>query len=255
MPAFRKLYRTILLGLHLIIGIILTLIFLRNTRPPGSVASKVISIWLGLVVSIFNVKVKTYGTALQEKTLFVANHISWLDTVILGNLVPVHFLSKHEIKTMPLIGWLATRAGTLYIKRGCSFSSMEAGSEITASLKQHHNSIVFAEGRTTYGDVKKFHSRLIQSAIDAHAMVQPVAIYYPRKNPETGETEINPDSLFVGKIGATESFHRIARAPGIDAEVHFLEPINSAGMKREEIARYAHDKVVKVIERIKSSSR
>lgn len=252
MSGIRKLYRTILLGLLLIIGIILTVIFLRNTRHTSGIANSIVSTWLGIVARSLGVRTKIYGSALPEKTLFVSNHISWLDILILGNLIPVHFLSKHEVKSIPVIGWLATRAGTLYIKRGCKDSASDASSEITAALNQQHNSIIFAEGTTTDGHIKKFHSRMIQSAIDAHAMVQPVAIFYPVLNPETQKSEINPVTLFLGNITMGESFDLIARTASINVEVHFLKPIDSSGKTRDEIAQHAYDEVVAAIKSIKN---
>jgi 1-acyl-sn-glycerol-3-phosphate acyltransferase len=251
MSGIRKLYRTILLGLLLIIGIILTVVFLRNTRHTSGIANAIVSTWLGIVARLLGVRIKTYGTALPEKTLFVSNHISWLDILILGNLVPIHFLSKHEVKSIPLIGWLATRAGTLYIKRGCKDSASDASSEITAALNQQHNSIIFAEGTTTDGHIKKFHSRMMQSAIDAQAMVQPVAIFYPVLNPETQRLEINPVTLFLGDTSMKKSFDLIARADRIDVEVHFLKPIDSSGKTRDEIAQHAYEEVVDAIKTIK----
>jgi len=252
MSTIRKFYRTILLGLLLIIGIILTVVFLRNTRHTSGITNAIVSTWLGTVARSLGVKTKTYGAALPEKTLFVCNHISWLDILILGNLIPVHFLSKQEVKSIPVIGWLATRAGTLYIKRGCKDSASDASSEITATLNQQHNSIVFAEGTTTDGHIKKFHSRMIQSAIDAHAMVQPVAIFYPVRNPESNKIEINPVTLFLGGRSAGESFDLIAREPSIDVEVHFLQPIHSKNKTRDEIAQHAFDEVVAAIKSIKT---
>ncbi|NOQ89323.1 MAG: hypothetical protein GQ549_00075 [Gammaproteobacteria bacterium] len=251
MSGIRKLTRTILLGLLLIIGIILTVVFLRNTRHTSGFANAIVSTWLGTVAHSLGVRIKTFGTALPEKTLFVANHISWLDILILGNLIPVHFLSKHEVKSIPLIGWLATRAGTLYIKRGCKDSASDASSEITAALNQQHNSIIFAEGTTTDGHIKKFHSRMMQSAIDAQAMVQPVAIFYPILNPETQRLEINPVTLFLGNTSMKKSFDLITRADRIDVEVHFLKPIDSSGKTRDEIALHAYDEVVDAIKTIK----
>ena len=251
MSALRKLYRTILLGLLLIIGIILTVIFLRNSVPARGLSSTIITTWLGLAVRIFGVKIKTYGTALTEQTLFVANHLSWLDTLILGSLVPVHFLSKHEVKDMPVLGWLATRAGTLYIHRGKRESASEASSEITAVLNQNHNSLIFAEGTTSDGHIKKFHSRMMQSAINAHAMVQPVAIFFPLPNPERGRTELNPVTLFIGDMSIGESFDLVARAPSINAEVQFLKPISSKGKTRNEVSQHAYEEVVDAISAIK----
>ena len=252
MSGIRKFYRTILLAILLVTGIILTVIFLRNTRHTSGIANTIVSTWLGTVARSLGVRTKTYGTALPEKTLFVSNHISWLDILILGSLIPVHFLSKHEVKSVPVIGWLATRAGTLYIKRGCKDSASDASSEITSALNQQHNSIIFAEGTTTDGHIKKFHSRMIQGAIDAHAMVQPVAIFYPVRNPETKKIEVNPVTLFVGNRSIGESFNLITRAPGIDVEVHFLEPIHSKDKTRDEIAQHAYDEVVAAIKSIKT---
>lgn len=251
MSTIRKFYRTILLGFLFIIGIILTVVFLRNTRHTSGIANAIVSRWLGTVARSLGVKTKTYGSALPEKTLFVSNHISWLDILILGNLIPVHFLSKHEVKSIPVIGWLATRAGTLYIKRGCKDSASDASSEITTALNQRHNSIVFAEGTTTDGHIKKFHSRMIQSAIDAQAMVQPVAIFYPVRNPESNKIEINPVTLFLAGTSAAESFDLIARAPSIDVEVHFLQPIYSKDKTRDEITQHAFNEVVAAIKSIK----
>jgi len=251
MSIFRKFIRWILFGLFVILGILLTTIFLRSNMPRRGFGSKVVTTWLGLVARIFGVRIKTYGTALSEKTLFVANHISWLDIPVLGSLVPIHFLSKHDVKTMPVFGWLATRAGTLYIHRGNKESASEASADITAALNLKHNSLIFAEGTTTDGHIKKFHGRMMQSAIDAHAMVQPVAIFYPVKNPKTGKTEINPNTLFIGNTTIGESADLIVSSPSIDVEVHFLKPIKSTGCTRDEIAQHAFEEVVEAIKKIK----
>ncbi|NOR43290.1 MAG: hypothetical protein GQ572_08120, partial [Gammaproteobacteria bacterium] len=143
-------------------------------------------------------------------------------------------------------------AGTLYIKRGCKDSASDASSEITAALNQQHNSIIFGEGTTTDGHIKKFHSRMMQGAIDAHAMVQPVAIFYPIRNSESNKIEINPVTLFLGGMSIGESFNLITRAPSIDVEVHFLDPIHSKGKTRDEIAQHAFEEVVAAIKSIKT---
>jgi len=253
MAAVRKFYRASLLALLLFIGVILTFIFLRNTIPTSGFVSRLVRGWLGIVAYSLGVRIKSYGNRQKENTLFVSNHISWLDILILGKLVPIHFLSKHEVKTMPLVGWLATRAGTLYIKRGSKDSATDANSEITNALSLKHNSLIFAEGTTTDGHIRKFHSRMMQSAIDAQAMVQPVAIFYPSTNPETNEIELNPTTLFIGNISMRESFDLVTRAPRTDVEVHFLEPIDSTGKTRNEIAQHAFDEVVEAINLIKKN--
>ncbi len=259
MSALRKYYRIILFIPWLLLGIVLTVLFQRNTRKPHGFATNVASKWLGVLLRIFGIRIKIVGKSLPTKTLFVANHISWLDTLILGHLLHIHFLSKHEVKTMPIFGWLATRAGTLYIKRGKRNSASESSSEITNVLNQQHNSLIFAEGTTTDGNLKKFHSRMMQSAIDAKAMVQPVAIFYPTTdttdNPSskslTKNTELNPVVLFIDDMSIGTSFDKVIRAASTNVEVHFLKPINSSNASRNEIAQHAYEEVQDAIISIK----
>ena len=59
-------------------------------------------------------------------------------------------------------------------------------------------------------------------------------------------------TLFVGNRSIGESFNLITRAPGIDVEVHFLEPIHSKDKTRDEIAQHAYDEVVAAIKSIKT---
>jgi len=252
MSLFRKTYRSILLAILIFLGVIMTVLFLRNTIPTRGFTSTLVTSWLGLVARLFSVKIKTYGTPLVEQTLFVSNHISWLDIFILGKLVPVHFLSKHEVKTMPVFGWLASRAGTLYIKRGNNQSTKNVNSEIVEALKIEHNVLIFPEGTTSDGNIRKFHGRMLQSAIDAQSMVQPIAIFYPSKDPETQKQKLNPTIFFTGNATMGESYDLISRSHYIDVEVFFLKPINITNQSRKEIARHAFDEVSEAITSIKN---
>ncbi len=220
--------------------------------PPASLASRVVRGWLHLLTALLGVNIKIYGKPLTGRTLFVANHISWLDIPVIGSLIPVHFLSKYEVKTMPVIGWLATRAGTLYIKRGNKHSACDATAEIARILKRNQNSLIFAEGTTTDGNIRKFHSRTLQSAIDTQAMVQPVAIFYPVSNPLTRKKQLNPATLFTGDTTIGESTDRIMRSPSIDVSVHFLAPIQAIDQTRDELALHAFEEVVNAIKNMQA---
>jgi 1-acyl-sn-glycerol-3-phosphate acyltransferase len=252
MGLIRTLYRWPLFVITIIIGILLTVLFLRGTIPPQGFTSRIITGWLGLAARVFGTRISTTGTPLNGRVLFVANHISWLDILVIGHLVPVHFLSKLEVRHMPLIGWLATRAGTLYIHRGRHESASQATVEITAALKQNHNCLVFAEGGTSDGNLRRFHGRLLQSAIDAHATIQPIAIFFPYRDPDTGQTMLNPATLFIGDISIGESVRQIIRQRSIDVEVHFLEPIECRHRTRDELASHAFEEVEAAFYEIKS---
>jgi len=246
--SLRKLRRLVFLFLIIIYGIVFSFLFLHNKKGKISFLT---TNWFKACTRILGVKIKVFGTPLSQKTLFIANHISWLDIPVIGQLAAVHFLSKSEVGKWPIIGWLASRSGTLYIKRGHKHSSKEAIKIMASTMKQGNNCLVFAEGKTTAAQVKKFHSRLVQSAIDGQAMVQPVAIFYPSTHPSTQRVTLDDNALFIDDTSFGESADLIMRTKNIDAEVHFLEPVSSAGKTRDELTQYCFEKVTEAIKNIR----
>ena len=60
----------------------------------------------------------------QGGFILVSNHISLLDPLIIGATAGqrtgrlVHFMAKQELRSWPVIGWLATQAGVYFVRRG-----------------------------------------------------------------------------------------------------------------------------------------
>ena len=63
-------------------------------------------------------RVSVHGELPKQPMLWVSNHVSWTDIPLLGMLTPLSFLSKAEVRTWPGAGWLAAKAGSLFIRRG-----------------------------------------------------------------------------------------------------------------------------------------
>ena len=57
------------------------------------------------------------GTALPGPVLIVANHVSWLDILALNAAQPARFVSKADVQSWPVLGWIITCGGTLFIQR------------------------------------------------------------------------------------------------------------------------------------------
>lgn len=240
----RIIYRSTLLFGLVIIGFACALFYQKQPMPRHSLSAKTAS-WLHKkLTQVVGVPIKVFGTPNTRPTLYIANHISWFDIHAIGSIIPVHFLAKAEIGKMPLMGWMASRAGTLYISRGGKNASTEAIHTMATCLKQNQNIILFAEGTTTDGNIKRFHSRLIQSAIDAECDIQPIAIRYPHV------TETNhPAAPFIGDMSMGESVINILRTNTLHAEIHFLDIISSEGKTRDELAREAERQVRGVVEK------
>ena len=54
------------------------------------------------LTKIFGIKVKKFGRLKEKKVLFVSNHISYLDILILGSEVKGIFVAKSEIRNWPI---------------------------------------------------------------------------------------------------------------------------------------------------------
>jgi len=235
-------WRIGLLALHILIGLFMAILFLRKAVHPGSLTASLSLWWHQRVCTIFGMHKTVHGNINQQPTLFVINHISWFDIPSLGSSVPVHFLSKDEINSWPFVGWLAKKAGTLFIKRGVKGAAAQSIKDITQALLNGGHVIIFPEGTTTDGtSLARFHSRLFQAAIDANVQVQPVALHYP--HPEG----VHPKAPFIGDTQFIESLMDMISEKNMDVTLDFLQPINASEYNRDELAELARQQIMKII--------
>ncbi len=181
--------------------------------------------WAQDFLKILDVQLRVTGSAVTTGPLLVvSNHISWLDILVMLAVQPVRFVSKAEIKRWPLIGWLATNAGTLYIERASRRDAMRVVHHIADALKpatpDHAPYIiaVFPEGTTTDGSVVlPFHGNLIQAALSAGAPVQPVTLRFC--DTDTGALSMTP--AYIDDDTLITSVWRLLSSPPVVANVAF----------------------------------
>lgn len=161
--------------------------------------------------------------------LMVANHISWLDIVVMHAARHCRFISKADVRHWPLVGTLATGADTLYIERGSSRDAMRVVHRMKQSLVQGDVLAVFPEGTTGDGtQVLPFHGNLLQAAISADAPAQPVALQFIDNS--TGSVSFAP--CYVGDDTLVRSVWRTLCARDVVAEVRFGTPQHAMGRDR-----------------------
>src|SRR5690606_17112554 len=79
---------------------------------------RVIRTWQAGLMRVFGFRMRRFGTPLPGATLFVANHVSWVDIIALHSQRMMGFVAKREIAGWPLIGWMASRGETIFHQRG-----------------------------------------------------------------------------------------------------------------------------------------
>lgn len=241
MISLRRLFRLIKLAVHVLVGIIITATYKSLLRRSSSDPSyqKLRRWWLGRIVRIVGGQVVTHGEPAPAGSLLASNHVSWLDIALLGGQTEVTFLSKSEVQSWPIIGWLAANSGTLFIERGKSGGAKGASDKITASLEHQERVLIFPEGTITDNiNLLPFHARLFAAAVTAHALIQPVAIHYRNTQGQTHPLVpyLEPQTLMQNLWG-------ILAEPKILIEVYFLPPIDSHTVPRKELAMYSEQQV------------
>ena len=143
--------------------------------------------WHRLMCRIVGLRVRTHGRLSGERPLLlVSNHVSWKDILVLGSVADVVFIAKSEVRSWPVLGWLARLQRSVFVERAERRKTGAQISEVSERLVAGEVVVLFAEGTTSDGNrVMPFNSSLFgaASAALAHAPggtvhIQPVSIAY-----------------------------------------------------------------------------
>jgi 1-acyl-sn-glycerol-3-phosphate acyltransferase len=108
-------------------------------------------------------------------TLYVANHVSYLDVLILGALLDTAFIAKLEVAGWPLFGQLGRVTGTLFVRRHWRDAPVQCRA-LAARLEAGQSLVLFGEGTSTDGlAVRRFKTSLL-SVVEAGRLERPVAV-------------------------------------------------------------------------------
>lgn len=140
------------------------------------------SIFKGVCLTL-GLKIRTLGEPIAPPPcLFVSNHISYMDILVLGATLKASFVSKAEVKKWPIFGFYATLQGAIFIKR-TKTTLLQQKSLLLERLEQGGSLILFPEGTTHTGiHVLPFKSSLFESvehpSKKRNIKVQPLSLSY-----------------------------------------------------------------------------
>lgn len=152
--------------------------------------------------------------------LLVANHVSWLDPLVLAAVVPSRPLAKREIAGWPVARTLAAGAGALFIDRERLDRLPSAVAAVAGALAEGDTVVAFPEGTTWCGPgMGGFRPAVFQAAIDADANVRPATVrYLEGAAPSTRAAFVGDDTLLASAL-------RVVATRGLVAEVRLLDPV------------------------------
>jgi len=202
--------------------------------------------WSAKLVRIMGLRVEVAGhppTATEAPAMIAANHVSWLDIFVISSVRPTRFIAKSEIRDWPIAGWIAERAGTIFIRRERRRDTARINEQVHAALQEGDCVGLFPEGTTTAGDtLLKFHSSLFEPAVANAAHVHPCGVRYERP-----DGSLCRAMAFVGEISFMQSLGLAIRQRGVVARVAFAPPIDTAGLQRRDVAQRAEASVASLL--------
>jgi 1-acyl-sn-glycerol-3-phosphate acyltransferase len=200
-----------------------------------------------LVLVAVGVRLRVFGAGLTVRgrgVLVVHNHISWLDVVAVSAVRPMRALAKSEIARWPVLGWLVSAGGSVYVDRAALRSLPATVTRLAGVLRGGSMVAVTPEGTTWCGLTRgRFRPAAFQAAIDGGVPVLPVALRFRLR---AGEATTAP--AFIGTETIVESVRRVVALRGLVLEVHVLDEIAPGrAADRRELAALAETAVDTVL--------
>lgn len=181
------------------------------------------------VLWAMGVRVERHGVPDRNRPLLiVANHLSWLDILVISSLFPVSFIAKSEVGEWPLFGALARLQRSVFVERARRGKTGEVNQVIAARMQNGDAMVLFAEGTTSDGTrVLPFRSALIGAAQAATAgegeaaFVQSLNIAYPQIGGLPVMRAEMPLIAWYGDMDLLPHLTDLLTLPGITARIAF----------------------------------
>ena len=192
---------------------------------------------------ILNIKVTIAGDEGQLERggyVVIANHVSYVDGIVLGSIFPIVFVSKREVKKWPIVGQWNVLCGTIFINRQRKNEVGTMVCEMTRKLRQAANVLLFPEGTSTNGEkMLPFQTVPLAAPLRSRSIILPVNLAYQTID-EQPVTAANRDFVYwYGDMDFVTHFWNLLGRRGVEVLVTLHPKIecfryadNSAGRKK-----------------------
>ena len=176
---------------------------------------------------------------IQPNTMFVQNHVSWLDTLVMSSIYCVNYVGKVEMLKWRFLKNIIKSAGTVFIDRKNKRDLVLANKKIAAVLQDGWGMGLFPEGTTSDGKtIMPFHASIFEAAMLAKSRVVPVVIRY-RHVDNTLASEVT-----FSRKKWMETVMNTLRLKKLIIKVDVLDAVNAIDYKnRETLSQDMYEKI------------
>lgn len=176
---------------------------------------------------ILNINIQTSGAPHPKTALYVANHRSFADPIVLCRYISAFVIAKAEVKSYPIINIGAELTGVIWVNRQDNESRSKTRSRMVEVIQSGFNVLVFPEGTVSLTKhTLPFKKGTFLEAAGNNIPVVPVAIEY-----QSGK------DLWMKEKFIPQYFHQFSKWKTI-VKISFGEPLHgSDGLKMYEEAQ------------------
>ncbi|SDM70831.1 lysophospholipid acyltransferase family protein [Allokutzneria albata] len=232
----------VLMALGVLLAAIPVLSVQRLVSPERG--RRLMSSWCRMLLRALGLRVEVHDSepGPAGPALLVANHVSWLDPVVLMAAVPMRVVSKTGIGEIPIIGGLARGAGTIFIDRPRLSQLPGVVGQVTAALREGTTVAAFPQGTTFCEPAKgRFRPALFQAAVDAGVPVRPVLLDY-----RLDDGRPTAAASFLGDESMGTAMRRTLGARGLVVHLRLMPAVPREGADRRALSLAAEEAVSKV---------
>ncbi len=183
--------------------------------------NRMVRAWARSLARCFGMRITRTGEPPRGAFLMVANHVSYLDILLLSQFVDVAFIAKSEVRNWPGLGLLARSVGTIFIDRTSRRDAVRVSGIIEEALSSGLGVLLFPEGMNGDGkDVLPFKPALLDGAARNGLPVHYAGIRYAQEQVP-----------WVGEIGLVEHAWTLLQLPHIDVRLQFGGSVVAADRK------------------------
>lgn len=190
---------------------------LRWTQKVARLALRIIGV---------NVMVNGHYPAMRElrhAPLIVANHLSYLDAIVIATEWPAVFVTSVEFEETWGLGWLCRAAGCVFVERRRRFAIQQDIHQLARTLMEGYPVVFFPEGTTSNGDgILPLKTPLFAAAIQSRAPILTVCLNYREKSGRPWPRAQGDDVAWYGEMRFLPHLWRMLQLPAWTIEMSYL---------------------------------
>ncbi len=211
----------------------------RVVGPSAERACAQLARWSRRAWSDLHLDVQVHGTPSAHTRLYVANHRSYLDILVLSGVLGGSFLSRSDVAQWPLVGTVAKAIEAVFVDRNDTYGRARAARELSHRLRQA-TVVAFPEGTTTWGRLPgTFHQGLFRLLRRLKVPLVPLTIRYS-----------DPRAYWTDDISLARHLRtRVLTGPRLRCTVHIGDELDS-GVHADaaDLTRAAYEAICRPIE-------